>query len=236
MFPFGNAKAVDLKHLLSSILNFTLEQHFLFKIVLNRVKQKVTTNRTQLNFWSSKMFQANSKSFSPIKKPQLIRELLFHLAADLLFVQFPTQVLKQDTHPPSNWPGSIWNPFFVFRARVRLGSHSGLLCLWGRTRVLVQTAEHSRASWWLLCTTVVLALMAPTFSSHHPRHHHLHHSPVSKRTNSPYLEQQLSKNRLVLCMPSRNWVIWYSSYFKSRAWINTFYVTLCYKLYFIRVS
>lgn len=158
------------------------------------------------------------------KTPPTIRLLFFHPAAHLSCVQFPIQVLNQDP-PHVIFPTCIWNSFFLLAVRVLVGSHFVLLYLWIHTCVRVWTAEHSRASWWFLCTTLLLALMAPILSSRHPRHCHLYHSPVSKRTNVPYHEQQLSKIRIVLCMPSRNWVIWYSPYFKSRAWINTFYVT-----------
>lgn len=75
MFHFGNAKAVDLKHLLSSILNSALEQHFCFKIVLKRVKQKVATNTTQLTFWSSKCFRLAQNHSHQLKKNNLTASL-----------------------------------------------------------------------------------------------------------------------------------------------------------------
>lgn len=208
MFHFGNAKAVDLNHLLSSIFYSDLEQHFCFNIVLKRVKQKVAANRTQLNFWSSKIFWANSKSFfSSIKKK--VRELLFHLAGDFLCVQFLAQVLNQDL--PSPLPSSMWNSFFLWRVRVLLGSLS--------LTVFVFCKLQSTARWFL-CTTTLLALMAPILSACHqgivismaPR--------SAKGQTCPTLNSSCPR-----CTLSRNWLIWYLSCIKSRVWINTFYVT-----------
>lgn len=91
MFLFGNAKSIDLKHLLSGIFNSTLEGHFLLK----GFKQKIPT-KSSIAVCKCKLLQNHSHQLR--KK---IGELLFHHDANFLYVQFRSQVLNQDPTPRS---------------------------------------------------------------------------------------------------------------------------------------